>query len=525
MHGELKALGHGAALGDRGQPEPVLSRMKMWLVRLQESDETAHHLVLPLALLLVFAGLGIWARPVLGEGNSSLIFVLGITLIGAVSGVSIALACALLGAIIFDVFVTAPIMSFNLRDSAGFAPAIVFSLCAIVSAMLSGRLRDESRRVRQNNLLLESLLDTSRSLQPAVNEVDVFNVLANSAAGRFDVSLGLYQLVDGRAVAIGGSPDTAAWSSFAAALCQSGEEMMVRDGLSAYMLSSGREVVGALVCRTNSDGKVNEKFMVALAQVAALALERTQLARRLTEAQALARADELKSVLLSSVSHDLRSPLTVINTSASTLLQFGDSFDVETSRELLAGIVDESDRLNHLTSNLLEMTRLQAGGGHLRMSVLPTSEMIRGVIARKMRNVGNRKITFVARSGEIQIVADAALFDLVLTNVLQNAIRYSPADRPIRVTCETDGAACLICVTDEGIGISPEDQLRVFDRFYRGERGDKMSGGSGLGLAIAKGFVEASGGSISITSPVSNGQGTAISIRLPIAPAHDLAED
>src|SRR5581483_7043584 len=131
-------------------------------------------------------------------------------------------------------------------------------------------------------------------------------------------------------------------------------------------------------------------------RVIALALERAQLASRIAEVQALARTEELKTALLSSVSHDLRTPLTAISASASSLLAFGRKFDAETSRQLLGGIVEECERLNHLTSNLLEMTRLQGDSANLRRSVLPAGEMIRNSVARLRRLAGNRRVTFIA---------------------------------------------------------------------------------------------------------------------------------
>ena len=361
-------------------------------------------------------------------------------------------------------------------------------------------------------------------MQRAGTEIEVFDALETSITKRFGLGIGLYRLSGSGPQPIGNSLRDADWLELAGMACQSMAEQVNNHGLCGYSLS-GRNgaVVGALVRMDKRTGAPDQNFMVALARVVALALERVQLSRQLAEAHALARAEELKTVLLSSVSHDLRSPLTAINTSAASLLQFGKSFDDATSRELLTGIVEESDRLNHLTSNLLQMTRLQSGDGNLRSTVLPASEMMRSIVARKRRLAQERKILFSAPSGEVPIEADVALFDLAITNVLQNAVRYSPPETTIRVKCDVDGTDCVISVSDEGIGIPLEDQQRVFERFYRVDRSERIPRGSGLGLAIAKGFVEASKGSITITSPIKNNRGTEITIRLPIAPAHEVA--
>jgi two-component system, OmpR family, sensor histidine kinase KdpD len=261
-----------------------------------------------------------------------------------------------------------------------------------------------------------------------------------------------------------------------------------------------------------------------LARMVGLALERAQLASQVAEVQALARTEELKTALLSSVSHDLRTPLTAIRTSASSLLTFKNQFDPETSQQLLSGIVDECDRLNHLTANLLEMTRLQGGTGNIRRSVLPVAEITRNAVSRQRRFAGSRGFSFKAPRRELFIEADTALFELALANVLQNAIQYSASNGSISVTCEEEGAECMISVTDNGMGIPAEEHSRVFQRFYRVERSGNSPKGTGLGLAIAKGFVEASNGTIAIQSPVSDGRGTSVTIRLPLAANREIAE-
>ncbi|HWU02660.1 MAG TPA: ATP-binding protein, partial [Novosphingobium sp.] len=177
-----------------------------------------------------------------------------------------------------------------------------------------------------------------------------------------------------------------------------------------------------------------------------------------------------------------------------------------------------TQRLNLLTSNLLQMTRLQSAEIGLQASPLSAPDMIGKVIAHARRESPARNIVFKPEGREITVSVDVTLFDLALTNVVQNALRYSPADSRVVIGCGVEGGQCLISVTDEGIGIAPEEQERVFERFYRVQRSDGGARGTGLGLAIAKGFVKASGGSIAIISPVAHGAGTTIAIRLPMNP-------
>ena len=370
--------------------------------------------------------------------------------------------------------------------------------------------------MQQSNERLASLLKASEELQQAGNEAAVYSALLSSVSSPLGITLGLYRFDVGALEAVGASPVSDDWMSAAHLLTASGDKYVQSNGLAGWLLISNNETVGALIAKAGG-AALDDSFMLALARMVALVLARTQLAAHLADARAHALTEELKSALLSSVSHDLRSPLTVINASAASLLTFGDSFDRETMRELLDSIITESNRLSNLTTNLLEMSRLEAGAASLRRSVLPAAEMIRNAVNRHRRIASGRKLDFAAPREEVLIEVDAVLFDLVLTNVMQNAFRYSPPDGTIKVACAAEGPDCVITVTDSGIGIPPEDQEKVFERFYRVQRSDDVSRGSGLGLAIARSFVEASHGSVGITSPICDGRGTAVSIRLPLA--------
>ena len=281
-------------------------------------------------------------------------------------------------------------------------------------------------------------------------------------------------------------------------------------------LLAGEHCVGAMVVDRATARARGIGFMLAQGRMAALALERIDLSLQLSEAHAHTRAEELKSALLASVSHDLRSPLTAISASAASLLTFGPQFDRETSRELLDGIVKEAARLNDLTTNLLQMTRLEAGEEGLSWSLLPVGESLRAIMGRVQRHSQSHAMVLNAPVQELLVRTDATLFDLAVTNVLQNAIRYSPPDTRITIDCHAEGQSCHIAISDEGHGIPPAEQEKVFERFYRLARDARVPQGSGLGLAIVRGFVQASGGTIRLESPLRDGQGTRITIILPL---------
>ncbi|NBC36207.1 DUF4118 domain-containing protein [Novosphingobium sp. FSY-8] len=475
-------------------------------------------------LLLLFFELNIISRIWLTEGYSALILVLGITLIGALYGMALAIGSAILGALAFDYFISAPTFIFTISQVKHFAPPVIFTLAALVSGWLSGRLRDQTQRTMRSNRQLESLFAVSRDLQRASGPEDVYRVMHATLLRQFPETggraMGVYRPDHGTMQPLGNSPALPMWLDLARQALAGGRELARGGGISACLLDTGGGCNGVILVSDDPE-PLDPAYLLALGRMVALALERIDLADDLAEVLAKARADALRSSLLASVSHDLRTPLTVINTAASTLLSFGGTFDAETSRGLLTDIVEEAERLNHLTTNLLQMTRLQSQDIGLRMADLSVSEVVRRVVAHGGRLAPGRDIRFSLEGADMTVRVDTTLFDLALTNVLHNALRYSQPPSSVDIACRRDGDDCVITITDQGIGIPPAQIERVFDRFYRVQREDGGTRGSGLGLAIAKGFVEASGGAISAQSPVADGHGTRMTIRLPLTAIED----
>lgn len=469
-----------------------------------------------LGLVTGYSLVGILLNPWLGEGYASLVFVVGVSMVGALYGLMPSLLCALLSSLLFDFFVSEPVFELAISRTTDLAPPVVFALCAVISGLLSGRLRDEATRANRSNQQLASLLSLSRQLQSASSDEAVHAILMESMLAGQAGQIGLYRMIDGAAVPVGDSQATAEWIDLARAAMQWEPEWIEDEHLVGCRLLAGERCVGAMILdRATARGR-GVGFMLAQGRMAALALERIDLSLRLSEAHAHARTEELKSALLASVSHDLRSPLTAISASAASLLTFGPQFDRETSHELLDGIVKEAARLNDLTTNLLQMTRLEAGEEGLSWSLLPVGESLRAIMGRVQRHRQTHPMTLHMPAQELLVRTDSTLFDLAVTNVLQNAIRYSPAGSPITIECSAQGEGASIAISDEGYGIPPAEQEKVFDRFYRLARDARVPQGSGLGLAIVRGFVQASGGTIKLESPLRDGHGTRITITLPL---------
>jgi two-component system sensor histidine kinase KdpD len=244
------------------------------------------------------------------------------------------------------------------------------------------------------------------------------------------------------------------------------------------------------------------QLLEALAGQAAVALERTQLVREMERARLLSETERLRDALLSSVSHDLRTPLVSIIGAVTSLLTYGATYDEATRRDLLVTIQEEAERLNRFVGNLLDMMRLESGVLKLNREWVEMGDVIGTALARRLAQpLGQYQLVVEVEPGLPMLRLDFVLVEHVLVNLLENAARYSPPGTTIRINARRNDQVVVVEVTDEGVGIPPEDLERIFDKFYRVQRGDRQGAGTGLGLSICRGIVEAHGGHISARSP------------------------
>jgi two-component system, OmpR family, sensor histidine kinase KdpD len=238
-------------------------------------------------------------------------------------------------------------------------------------------------------------------------------------------------------------------------------------------------------------------------------LRRQQLAA--VRAAVRAETEELRSSLLSSVSHDLRTPLAVI-TGAATTLRDDDGLSSETRTELLDTVCDEAERLERLLANILDMTRLDAGGVTLKRDWIPMLEVISGALLRVEKSLPQDRVTVTIPDGLPLVSVDPVLMDQLFVNLLENATKYTPADSRVEIRAEHVGDHVEVYVSDRGPGIPPEDLERVFERFTRGHHAG--IGGVGLGLPIARAIAVAHGGRL--TALVRAGGGTRFRLVIPV---------
>jgi two-component system sensor histidine kinase KdpD len=245
-------------------------------------------------------------------------------------------------------------------------------------------------------------------------------------------------------------------------------------------------------------GEEEERLLTTFAHQAALAIDKANLAERARRAAALEEADQVKTALLSSVSHDLRSPLAAIKTAVTGLLTPGADLDPQGRTDLLAAIDEETDRLTHLVANLLDLSRIQGGALRPRKEWVDIAEIVIAAVDRLASRFPAHTIDVSVPDDLPLLPVDYARMDQVLSNLIENAASYAPPDTPITVTVQPEHGGITIRVRDEGPGIPRAERERVFEPFYRGAATEGLRPGSGLGLAICRGIVEAHGGWIRV---------------------------
>jgi len=290
--------------------------------------------------------------------------------------------------------------------------------------------------------------------------------------------------------------------------------MPYRSSLYVPILLGARRV-GVLRIGPRLDGQSlppNEhRLLQTFVASAAMAIDRRRLQEAATQAEIHRRSDELKSALLSSVSHDLRTPLATIKTAITALLQEGLTLDQDTRRDVLSAANDEVDRLTRLISNLLDLSRIEAGALRPDRHWYEIGDIMREAVRRVEDRFPRHTITVEVPNTIPPVFADYVQLQAVIANLVENAATYAPPETHIRVTVTAEDDQLMMRVRDQGPGIPPIEAVRIFDRFYRIGQHPR---GTGLGLAICRGFVEAHGGRIWVENP---GQpGAIFAVALPL---------
>ena len=466
-------------------------------------------------------------QPLVEPASLGLVYLTGVLFVAVRAGLGPALAASFLCAISFDYFFTEPVFTFvvNRED---LLTLIVFLVTATVTGQLASRARSQIRDVRANSVRVMQLFDFSRRIAGAVGSEDLAWTIAEQVEqtlGRKVIVMlrdrnGELELIAGEA-GRGGLADServaADWALEHNEPAGAGTGTLPNGSWLFLPIRDAAVPIGALGVKQDSDNELmpdQRRLLMALRDQAAIALGKVRLADEMERSKLVTETEKLRSALLSSVSHDLRTPLVSIKGATTTLLELDQTLAPEDKRDLLEDVLEETERLNRFVQNLLDMTRLSYGAVVASRDWCDMREIAGEAVRRLKRPLAGHEVDMQVEPGDALVHTDAVLLEQILVNLLDNAAKFSPPGSRIRIQAGRAGRDYRIRVIDEGAGIPPKERERIFDMFHRVRAGDQQPAGTGLGLAICRGLVEALGGSIQAL-PGEGGRGTNMEIRLP----------
>jgi len=428
----------------------------------------------------------------------SMVFLAGVLMTAVTQGAYPAYFAALLAFAIYNVYLVEPRFTFTFDSPEDVLVLLTFLAVAMLTGGLTGRLRDEAQRNKVRARATAALFETSRQLSSAEDEAAIRQLVVEQMAA---AAKGEAAMVDRAQVwrfpqGDDAAPDFSEPGWWVRELVADGSEL----GVVAWRGAEGMP---------DAD---SERLIQVLTDLGAAAILRARLSVQRSEVAAAARTEQLRNALLSSISHDLRTPLAAILASASSLKAFGGQFAAEVRDDLVTTIEEEAERLNRFVANLLSITKLESGALALERQSFSAAEVVNSA-ADRLGRLGCAVTRTV--EGDTTIQADPILLDQALGNVLENAARYGRDGDAIAVRARELGATVLIEVSDEGPGVPEADQERIFEKFYRSPLSAGTSQGTGLGLSIARGLVEAMGGTIEAGDRPDGRSGLVVSLMFP----------
>jgi len=443
--------------------------------------------------VVVAAGLAALVRGKVDIADVAMLFLVAIATSAAFLGRGPSVLASVLAVAVFDFFFVPPYLTF---DVAEFRHVLTFGVMLCAGILISGlteRIRRQSSEARERERRTAALYALTRALAGARDVKAIAAVASAHVLDVFQVRAAL-RICDERV-----SVDA-------------GEAAPGVRVIEMPLLAEGR-AVGVLAVRTDetrfADSEQRHLLATFVAQIA-LALERAQLADEAQRAQLRAQTEEMRSSLLSSVSHDLRTPIGSMLGTATTLLDSGAALSDEQRTELVSSMRDEAARLARLVANLIDMTRVESGALEVKKEWVPLEELVGAVMHRFESRLEGRDIV-IDLPPNVLAPIDPVLFEQVLVNLLENAIKHTPAGSPIEIRALESRGEVHVEVADRGPGLPAGAEARIFDKFVRA---GSVTDGVGLGLAICKGIVDAHGGKISAGNRA--GGGASFRIVLPV---------
>jgi len=484
-----------------------------------------------LATLYVAVALGfcVILDQVLDVRNLALVFLMAVLATAVTQGLRPALYSCILGALAFNFFFLPPRYTLTISDPESVLAFFFFLGVAIVASNLTATVQRQAAAASQRARTTEDLYLFSKKLAGTGTLDDVLWATAFQLASMLKVRVVLLLPENGTIAVKAGYPpdDTLDDADIAAArwawehnhAAGRGADTLPGAKRLYVPLRTGRAAVGVIGLDSDRrDGPLltpeQQRLLDALADQAALAIERVQLVADVDRAKLAVEADRLRSALLTSISHDLKTPLAAIMGAAGTLRDYLETLPHEDRVDLLSTVIDESERLNRFIVNLLDMTKIESGAMEPNYALHYAGDIVGSALRRAEKILARHRVEVQMPVEPPMVRVDPVLFEQVLFNLLDNAAKYAPDESAIRLEAWAGIDDIVFRVMDEGPGIPPADLERVFDTFYRVRKGDQVRAGTGLGLSICRGFIEALGGTI-VAGNRADRQGAVFTIRLP----------
>lgn len=456
----------------------------------------------------------------LPHANLSLVFLLGVVLIAVRWGLWASVFASVLSFLALNFFFTVPLYTLSVEEEGDLATLVFFLIVAALTGNLAARMRKEMASSHAALERVSTLLDFSRRMAGVTDADQALQALVRLLARMLKAHV-VALLPDERNCLVerAASQNAGAATDFGIAELNAAwahaRSPQRKPGWTYFPLAISAGPIGTIAVSATEIDHQHRLLTEGICEQASTALARTQLVDSLKKAQLISETEQLRSALLSSVSHDLRTPLASIVGSATSILDYDDLLSPEDRRELLQTVFDEAQRLNRYIQNLLDITRFGQRKFEPEREWVDLNDLISSAISRLGGLLSGFDVRTDVAEGAALIFVHGALIEQALVNLLDNAAGFSPANATIRIAARPDNDATLIEVIDEGPGIEPSERERVFDMFYRAKHGDdQQRHGAGLGLAICRSLVAAHRGTIhAMSSPGT--RGTCVQIRLP----------
>ncbi|HEY8276222.1 MAG TPA: sensor histidine kinase KdpD [Methyloceanibacter sp.] len=467
--------------------------------------------------------------PWIGVQNTDLVFLTAIVIVAVRFGLWPSLLASVVSALCYNFFFTEPYYTFSIADPRNVIAIVFFTIVAIVVSNVAARARTLAVTSMARARTTESLYAFSRKLAGVGTLDDVLWATAYQTALMLKVRVVLLLPENGSIAVMAGYPpedmldeaDLAAakWAWDHNRAAGRGADTLPGAKRLFLPMRTSRGPIGVVGIDSDKAGPLltpdQRRLLDALMDQAAVAIERVHLGEDLDEAERRVEADRLRSALLTSISHDLKTPLAAIIGAAGTLKGYAQELDDRGRIELISTITEESERLNRFIANLLDMTKLETGSIKPNTARHDVAEIVGSALERASKILAQHRVEIDIAPNLPMLELDPVLFEQALFNLLDNAAKYAPPGSIVTIEGWQDGNEVKLEVTDEGSGIPPDELEQIFDKFHRVQKGDQVRAGTGLGLAISRGFVEAMGGSL-IAANRSDRPGAIFTITLPV---------